>query len=85
MRRAGASVAWRGGRAACASGGDGAGGPVATARERSLRNYRLFAARDPRDLPDSIRTKRGEGAELLRLMARPVRGVGRSGQISGQT
>jgi hypothetical protein len=44
-------------------------GPVATSRERSLRSYRLFAARDPRVLLGlDPRGGWGEG-ELLRLMA----------------
>ncbi|MEU7282778.1 phosphatase [Streptomyces sp. NPDC045431] len=47
----------------------GLAGTVATARERSLRNYRLFAARDPRITlgldPDGGWSER----EVLRLMA----------------
>ncbi|KIF76046.1 hypothetical protein QR77_23470 [Streptomyces sp. 150FB] len=44
-------------------------GPVATSREKSLRSYRLFAARDPRVTIglDPVRTWRE--SDLLRLMA----------------
>ncbi|WP_415951333.1 phosphatase [Streptomyces sp. KLOTTS4A1] len=44
-------------------------GPIATSREKSLRNYRLFAARDPRMLL-GLDPERAWGAgELLSLMA----------------
>ncbi|MFJ9340333.1 phosphatase [Streptomyces sp. NPDC101733] len=44
-------------------------GPVATSRERSLRSYRLFAARDPRALLGLDPVGCWDEGELLRLMA----------------
>lgn len=47
----------------------GLAGTVATARERSLRNYRLFAARDPRVTLGLDPEGRWSERDLLRLMA----------------
>ncbi|AOT60291.1 hypothetical protein K701_30705 [Streptomyces fradiae ATCC 10745 = DSM 40063] len=47
----------------------GLAGPVATAREKSLRNYRLFAARDPRVTLGLDPERPWDERELLRLMA----------------
>lgn len=47
----------------------GLAGPVATAREKSLRNYRLFAARDPRVMLGLAPERRWDERDLLRLMA----------------
>ncbi|MEU2184948.1 phosphatase [Streptomyces thermolilacinus] len=47
----------------------GLAGPVATAREKSLRNYRLFAARDPRATLGLDPEQRWDERDLLRLMA----------------
>ncbi|MEU8353751.1 phosphatase [Streptomyces sp. NPDC048845] len=44
-------------------------GPVATSRERSLRSYRLFAARDPRLLLGLDPERPWRQRDLLRLMA----------------
>ncbi|GAA2357535.1 phosphatase [Streptomyces cuspidosporus] len=47
----------------------GLAGPVATSRERSLRSYRLFAARDPRVLLGIEPERDWSFMELLRLMS----------------
>ncbi|CAL9301629.1 putative phosphatase [Streptomyces sp. SudanB25_2051] len=47
----------------------GLAGPVATTREKSLRNYRLFAARDPRVTLGLDPERRWDERDLLRLMA----------------
>lgn len=44
-------------------------GTVATTREKSLRSYRLFAARDPRALIGIIPRRPWRQADLLQLMA----------------
>ncbi|GGP92947.1 phosphatase [Streptomyces roseolilacinus] len=47
----------------------GLAGPVATPREKSLRNHRLFAARDPRVTLGLDPEGRWDERDLLRLMA----------------
>ncbi|MFE3328676.1 phosphatase [Streptomyces sp. NPDC059176] len=59
-------------------------GPVATPRERSLRSYRLFAARDPRAMlgldPEWVWNER----DLIALMADKCGVSGDPGHVSGQ-
>ncbi|MFF9567006.1 phosphatase [Streptomyces sp. NPDC014685] len=58
-------------------------GPVATSREKSLRSYRLFAARDPR-VTLGLHPRRGwEEHELLRLMADRCGVSSDPGHVSG--
>ncbi|MCZ7458738.1 phosphatase [Streptomyces sp. WMMC940] len=62
----------------------GLAGPVATSRERSLRSYRLFAARDPRATlgldPERVWSER----DLITLMADRCGVSGDPAHVSGQ-
>lgn len=59
-------------------------GPVSTTRERSLRNYRLFAARDPRALLGIDPQRDWSVSELVGLMARECGVSDDVGWVSGQ-
>ncbi|WP_328537387.1 phosphatase [Streptomyces sp. NBC_00344] len=58
-------------------------GPVATARETSLRSYRLFAARDPRVTLGLDPEQCWDEGDLLRLMARKCGVSGDPRHVSG--
>lgn len=61
----------------------GIAGPVATSRDKSLRRYQQFAARDPRVLLGLEPERDWSVAELLRLMAERCGTSGDPGRISG--
>ncbi|MYV57157.1 phosphatase [Streptomyces sp. SID3212] len=58
-------------------------GPVATSRERSLRSYRLFAARDPRVLLGLDPERSWSERDVLGLMADKCGVSSDPGQVSG--